>query len=74
VAKPSPPPFTNTHPKGVDYLGLDPTHRLLLFSASHPDALRDLKVPLAAVMRHGAVELRSDLIDHHLYVLSRSRV
>lgn len=58
-------------PKGVDYLGLDPARKLLLFTASHPDALKDLKVPLAAVQRHGAVEVRSDLIDHHLYVLSR---
>lgn len=57
--------------QGVDYLGLDPTRKLLLFSASHPDALRDLKLPLAAVQRHGAVEVRSDLIDHHLYVFSR---
>jgi len=68
----SPPPNPpHPPPQGVDYLGLDPTRRLLLFSASHPDALRDLKIPLAAVQRHGAVEVRSDLMDHHLYVLSR---
>ena len=57
-------------PRCVDYLGLDAARRLLLFSASSPEALRDLKVPLAAVRRHGAVEVRSDLVDHHLYVLS----
>ncbi|KAI8463923.1 MAG: eukaryotic translation initiation factor 2B gamma [Monoraphidium minutum] len=59
-------------PKGVDYLGLDPTRKLLLFAASHPDTLRDLKVPLAAAARHGAVDVRSDLTDHHLYIFSRA--
>lgn len=65
------PALITTSQQGVDYLGLDPSRKLLLFSASHPEALRDLKVPLAAVQRHGAVEVRSDLIDHHLYILSR---
>ncbi len=33
-----------THPQNVDYIGLDPSRQHLLFYASRPDALRDLKV------------------------------
>ncbi|KAF6255618.1 nucleotide-diphospho-sugar transferase [Scenedesmus sp. NREL 46B-D3] len=59
-------------PKGVDYLGLDPSRQLLLFAASSPDVLRDIKLPLAAAQQLGAVQLHSDLQDQHLYVMSRS--
>jgi hypothetical protein len=57
--------------QGVDYLGLDPSRQLLLFAASSPDVLRDIKLPLAAVQQVGSVQLHSDLQDQHLYVLSR---
>lgn len=59
-------------PKGVDYLGLDPSRQLLLFAASSPEVLRDIQLPLAAVQAVGSVTLHSDLQDQHLYVLSRS--
>jgi translation initiation factor eIF-2B subunit gamma len=55
----------------VDYLGLDPSRQLLLFAASSPEVLRDIKLPLAAVQQVGAVQLHSDLQDQHLYVMSR---
>jgi hypothetical protein len=58
-------------PQGVDYLGLDPSRQLLLFAASSPDVLRDIKLPLAAVQQVGSVQLHSDLQDQHLYVMSR---
>ncbi len=57
--------------QGVDYLGMDATERLLLFAASSPEALRDLKLPLGCVARHGRVDIRSDLQDMHLYCFSR---
>jgi translation initiation factor eIF-2B subunit gamma len=65
------PPPPNTHPQAVDYLGLDASRQLLLFAASSPEALRDIKLPLAAVSAVGAVDLTTDLVDQHLYVLSR---
>jgi hypothetical protein len=41
-------PMTETKPgkapKNVDYIGLDPSRQHLLFYASSPDTLRDLKV------------------------------
>eukprot|EP00879_Flechtneria_rotunda_P010891 GHRR01011381.1.p1 GENE.GHRR01011381.1~~GHRR01011381.1.p1 ORF type:complete len:515 (+),score=167.39 GHRR01011381.1:92-1636(+) len=59
-------------PRGVDYLGLDPARQTLLFAASSPESLRDLKLPLAAVQQAGCIELHSDLQDQHLYVFSRT--
>lgn len=58
-------------PRGVDYLGLDPQQQLLLFAASSPEALREIKLPVAAVQQAGAVEVHTDMQDQHLYVLSR---
>lgn len=66
----SPPP-TPLSPQGVDYCALDASRQVLLYAASHPDTLRDLRLPLAAVTAHGPLELRSDLVDQHLYVFSR---
>ncbi|KAL6765072.1 eukaryotic translation initiation factor 2B gamma [Haematococcus lacustris] len=69
-------PVTETKPgkapKNVDYIGLDPSRQHLLFYASSPDTLRDLKLPLSAVRRHGSMSIASDLADAHLYVLDRS--
>lgn len=58
-------------PRAVDYLGVDASRQLLLFAASSPEALRDIKLPLAAVSAVGAVDLHTDLLDQHMYVLSR---
>jgi hypothetical protein len=56
----------------VDYLGCDASRSRLLFAASSPDTLRDLKLPLAALVPGGgAASLSSDTQDMHLYVLSR---
>lgn len=55
----------------MDYLGLDPAQEVLLFAASHPETLRDLKLPMAVIQQYGSVNIRSDLMDMHLYVLSR---
>lgn len=55
----------------MDYLGLDASQELLLFAASNPEVMRDLRLPTAVVAQAGAVSLRSDLLDMHLYVLSR---
>jgi translation initiation factor eIF-2B subunit gamma len=52
-------------------LGVDASRQLLLFAASSPEALRDIKLPLAAVSAVGAVDLHTDLLDQHMYVLSR---
>uniref|UniRef100_A0A7S0S6S1 Translation initiation factor eIF2B subunit gamma n=1 Tax=Chlamydomonas leiostraca TaxID=1034604 RepID=A0A7S0S6S1_9CHLO len=59
-------------PKNVDYIGLDPSRQHLLFYASSPEAVRDLRVPLPLVRRHGAMTIASDLSDAHLYVFNRS--
>ncbi|GFR40448.1 hypothetical protein Agub_g976 [Astrephomene gubernaculifera] len=59
-------------PKNVDYVGLDPTRQHLLFYASSPDALRDLKVPLPTVRRYGTMTVSSNFFDAHLYVFNRS--
>eukprot|EP00775_Hariotina_reticulata_P009395 gene9396-9559_t len=60
-----------TH-QGVDYLGIDVSRQLLLFAASSPEQLRDVKLPMAAIQQAGSLELRTDLVDEHLYVLSRA--
>jgi translation initiation factor eIF-2B subunit gamma len=57
--------------QAVDYLGVDASRQLLLFAASSPEALRDIKVPLAAVAAVGSLDLHTDLVDQHMYVLSR---
>ncbi|GLC42884.1 hypothetical protein PLESTB_001434500 [Pleodorina starrii] len=59
-------------PKNVDYIGLDPSRQHLLFYASSPDALRDLKVPLPTVRRYGTMSISSNFIDAHLYIFNRS--
>mmetsp|Transcript_15489 Transcript_15489/g.33608 ORF Transcript_15489/g.33608 Transcript_15489/m.33608 type:complete len:476 (-) Transcript_15489:297-1724(-) len=59
-------------PKNVDYIGLCPKREHLLFYASSPETLRDLKVPLSVVRRHGNMTVSSDLADAHLYVFNRS--
>ncbi|KAG2441401.1 hypothetical protein HYH02_009990 [Chlamydomonas schloesseri] len=59
-------------PKNVDYIGLDPTRQHLLFYASSPDALRDLKVPLPTVRRYGNMSISSNFVDAHLYIFNRS--
>jgi hypothetical protein len=69
-----PPPSTHilaTSLQAVDYLGLDAARQLLLFAASSPEALRDIKLPLAAVSTVGSLDVHTDLVDQHLYVLSR---
>lgn len=68
---PALPPSLPHLPKAVDYLGVDASRQLLLFAASSPEALRDIKLPLAAVSAVGAVDLHTDLLDQHMYVLSR---
>lgn len=59
-------------PKNVDYIGLDTRREQLLFYASSPEALRDLKVPHSIIKRHGTVHISSNLVDAHLYVFNRS--
>ncbi|PNW86040.1 hypothetical protein CHLRE_03g207825v5 [Chlamydomonas reinhardtii] len=59
-------------PKNVDYIGLDPSRQHLLFYASSPDALRDLKVPLPTVRRYGHMSISSNYVDAHLYIFNRS--
>jgi len=43
--------------QGVDYLGIDVSRQLLLFAASSPEQLRDVKLPMAAVQQAGSLEL-----------------
>ncbi|KAG2497652.1 hypothetical protein HYH03_004391 [Edaphochlamys debaryana] len=59
-------------PKNVDYIGLDPSRQHLLFYASCPDTLRDLKVALPTVRRYGTMSISSNFVDAHLYVFNRS--
>lgn len=66
----TPSPASLPH-QNVDYIGLDPSAQHLLFYASSPEALRDLKIPLSVVRRHGAINVASDLADAHLYVFNR---
>jgi translation initiation factor eIF-2B subunit gamma len=40
-------------PKAVDYIGLDAGKQRLLFHASSPDTVRDLKVGMGVVRRYG---------------------
>uniref|UniRef100_A0A7S3R0R7 Translation initiation factor eIF2B subunit gamma n=1 Tax=Dunaliella tertiolecta TaxID=3047 RepID=A0A7S3R0R7_DUNTE len=58
-------------PKNVDYVGLDPRQEHLLFYASSPEALRDLKVPLSVVKRHGSITVASNLTNAQLYIMNR---
>lgn len=57
--------------QNVDYVGLDASQQHLLFYASSPETLRDLRVPLSVVKRLGSVSISSDLANSHLYVLNR---
>eukprot|EP00198_Chlamydomonas_reinhardtii_P010061 XP_001699398.1 eukaryotic initiation factor [Chlamydomonas reinhardtii] len=57
--------------QNVDYIGLDPSRQHLLFYASSPDALRDLKVPLPTVRRYGHMSISSNYVDAHLYIFNR---
>jgi translation initiation factor eIF-2B subunit gamma len=57
--------------QNVDYVGLDPSREHLLFYASSPESLRDLKVPLSVVKRHSSISIASDLANAHLYVLNK---
>lgn len=45
------------HPQNVDYIGLDPSRQHLLFYASRPDALRDLKVGPKGAVEHCRLRL-----------------
>ena len=55
----------------LDYIGLDESREHLLFYASSPDAMRDLRVPMATLRRYGSMSVCSDLTDAHLYIFSR---
>lgn len=57
--------------QNVDYIGLDASSQQLLFYTSSPEALRDLRIPLHVVRKHGSVALSSNLVDAHLYVFDR---
>lgn len=57
--------------QGVDYIGLNPSREHLLFYASSPETLRDLKVPLGIIRKYGMITINSDLVDAHLYVFDR---
>jgi hypothetical protein len=59
-------------PKAVDYIGLDARKQRLLFHASSPDTVRDLKVGMGVVRKFGSVSISSDLADVHFYVFSRA--
>jgi translation initiation factor eIF-2B subunit gamma len=75
-------------PRGVDYLGLDAARQSLLFAAPSPEALREIRLPLAALAvgggggvggggvlgAGGALELRSDLVDLHMYAFDAATV
>jgi translation initiation factor eIF-2B subunit gamma len=58
-------------PKGVDYIGLDMKREHLIFCANSPESLKELKIPLALIRRHGSLHISTDLSDAHLYVFSR---
>ena len=57
--------------QNVDYIGLDAARERLLFYASSPDALRDLRVPMASLRTYGSMTIASHLTDAHLYILNR---
>jgi translation initiation factor eIF-2B subunit gamma len=73
-------------PRNVDYLGLDAARQSLLFAAPSPEALREIRLPLAVLAvgggaggggilgAGGALELRSDLVDLHLYAFDVATV
>ncbi|KAG1665277.1 hypothetical protein FOA52_015854 [Chlamydomonas sp. UWO 241] len=58
-------------PRGVDYVGMDPSRERLLYYAASRESLRDLKLPMSLIRQHGAMAICSNLTDAHLYVFSR---
>mmetsp|Transcript_13010 Transcript_13010/g.22960 ORF Transcript_13010/g.22960 Transcript_13010/m.22960 type:complete len:470 (+) Transcript_13010:3-1412(+) len=59
-------------PKDVDYIGCDASNERLLFYASSPETLRDLRIPLEVVRRYGGITVSSEIMDAHLYVFDKS--
>lgn len=59
-------------PKAVDYIGLDAKKERLLFHASSPETIRDLKVSMNVIRKFGSVNISSDLADVHVYVFSKT--
>lgn len=58
--------------QNVDYIGLDAARERLLFYASSPDALRDLRIPMASLRTYGSMTIATHLTDAHLYIFSRT--
>ena len=58
-------------PRGVDYIGLDLKREHLIFCANSPESLKELKIPLSVVRKHGSISISTDLSDAHLYVFSK---
>ena len=52
--------------------GLDNERRRLVFFRPSPEAWRNIKLPMGALLRQGCLSIRTDLQDNHLYVLNRS--
>lgn len=59
-------------PRNVDYIGLDESEERLVFYASSPEALRDLKVPMGVIRKFGTMSITTSCYDANLYVLSRA--
>lgn len=57
--------------QNVDFVGLDPSQEHLLYYASSPESLKELKVPYSVVKRFGSMTIVSDLTNAHLYVFNR---
>ncbi|CAN6483855.1 unnamed protein product [Victoria cruziana] len=52
-------------------VGLDYTRQFLLFLTSGPDVEKDIQVQKSILRAAGQMELRSDLVDAHLYIFKR---
>ncbi|CAM8881412.1 unnamed protein product [Rhodiola kirilowii] len=59
-------------PIRYNIIGLDPLKQFLLYIASGTDVDKDLKIQKSIFRAVGQMEIRSDLMDAHLYAFKRS--
>lgn len=57
-----------------DIIGLDLSHQLLLFMASAAQADKELRIRRSILRACGQMEIRTDLVDAHLYAFKRAIV
>ncbi|KAL6223269.1 hypothetical protein ACLB2K_006657 [Fragaria x ananassa] len=59
-------------PRNYNRIGLDPTKQFLLYIATGAELEKDMRIQKSILCAVGQMEIRSDLMDAHLYAFKRS--